>query len=313
MQSLLDNFLMKLNIDSVSTDFKYNGEIFHYTSSHNLNSILLNPSGNICLWASRHDCLNDSSEGKVVLERYREVCSQLRSEQLVPKELYDILIDIRPSRNETFLGIKNNSVKASRYEFDSYVTSFSQNNDLLAMWNYYSKGTMYEGLNIGLDSQTVLDFLKDQYPGEKCSIQVVEIIYKKQDQTKIIRDVLLDVIQKYQHGDETSVRAFLSMKLTSWKLIFKNECFEHEKEVRIIFNISKKHSNDFKINYRTYAGYIIPYIELPICKEALRSVTLGPLSGDESQKDLQKQILREILTKNNYNAEAKCSTIPVRY
>lgn len=59
--------------------------------------------------------------------------------------------------------------------------------------------------------------------------------------------------------------------------VFKNEGFEHEKEVRIIIKISNKYKDRIRVNYRSDAGYIIPYIELKIDKKAVKMVALGPV------------------------------------
>ena len=103
------------------------------------------------------------------------------------------------------------------------------------------------------------------------------------------------------------------MKLTSWKMLFKQECFSHEQEVRIIVKIVDKYKDIWPIKYRTNVGYIIPYIELPIDKYALKSVTLGPFRGSESQRRLQTEILEKMLASKQYDAKISISKVPVRY
>ena len=77
--------------------------------------------------------------------------------------------------------------------------------------------------------------------------------------------------------------------------------------------IANKYRNILPIKYRTNAGYIIPYIELQIDKQALKSVTLGPFRGNETQINLQKRILYQMLSTNQYNTNINVSKVPVRY
>ena len=67
------------------------------------------------------------------------------------------------------------------------------------------------------------------------------------------------------------------------------------------------------MKYRTYAGYIIPYIELKFDKNAVCQITSGPAFGTEKQKKLQKSIMHEMLDNYGYHVCEKCSEIPVRY
>ena len=75
MESLLDKFTLKLNMSAFPTVEKYTGTIFHYTSTNNINPILLN-GNDVVLWASRYDCLNDISEGTIPQIRFLEVCEK---------------------------------------------------------------------------------------------------------------------------------------------------------------------------------------------------------------------------------------------
>ena len=86
-----------------------------------------------------------------------------------------------------------------------------------------------------------------------------------------------------------------------------------KKEVRIIIRIGKKFPDALSIKYRNYLGYIIPYIELEIDKNSLTQVTFGPLLGDENQKTVQKEIMKDMLNKNNYDVNIEFSNIPIRY
>lgn len=103
IKSLLDEFMLKLSVDALPGATNYEGEIFHYTSLKNINSILQLNDDKITLWASRFDCLNDISEGTLVKEAYREACDELKENGQISNEMYNLFSNIPPSKNETFI------------------------------------------------------------------------------------------------------------------------------------------------------------------------------------------------------------------
>lgn len=313
--SFLDEFTGNLSLNTIPNNHTYSGTIYHYTSSKNLESILFNGKSNSTLWSSRYDCLNDVSEGSILEKRYKESCDELLTEGLISDDMYKLFVSIVPSRNETFLIPRDDgSLKAERLECDIYVTSFSKEYDLLAMWNYYSKGNMYEGVNIGFSALELKKSVESYFPKGKVICEVCPVFYEENEQKQLIKEVLLE-INKKQHlaKDDSSIRATISMKLTSWKMLFKNSHFNHEKEVRLILKVPRKYKNEFDIKYRNYLGLIIPYIEIKCDRTSISQVTLGPILGNENQKESQRRILHEMLTEKGYNVVEKISSIPIRY
>lgn len=312
-KSLLDEFLMTLSIKAIPNIATYTGEIFHYTALKNIDPILLHSQDSLVLWASQFDCLNDLSEGTVADKIYLEVCNKLKTELLISEELFNLFSTVKSSRNETFIITEKGKVKPYRGEYTAYIASFSRLNDLLPMWNYYSKGDMFEGINLGIDAECMNSSLGSIFTHGKILVDVQSVIYSKAEQETLIRDFLLQIARKYNKRYDPAVRALISMRLTSWKMLFKQEDFQHEQEVRIIVKIANKYKDILPVKYRTNAGYVIPYIELKLKKAALKSVTLGPFRGTDSQKKLQIDVLHNMLFSNGYNASINCSQIPVRY
>lgn len=314
-KSLLDGFTGNLSMNAIPNNQTYSGTIFHYTALKNINSILFNDDNKVVLWASRFDCLNDISEGKVIEKMYSHTCEKLLAEKLIPDETYKLFSSVTPSRNEIFIIPQGTGkIKPERLECDIYIISFSKSYDLLSMWNYYSKGNMYEGMNIGFSSEILKESIPENLPSGKIKCEVCSVIYDQSEQEKIIRDFLMEINQKKHLAEcESSIRATISMKLTSWKMLFKDSHFKHEEEVRVILKIPKKYKSEFNIKYRNYAGLIIPYIPIKVKNTAVSQVTLGPIVGDEAQKQLQKNILHEMLITNNYQVNEELSSIPVRY
>ena len=74
--------------------------IFHYTSPEVLLKIL--NKDNIELRFTRSDCVNDTTEGKHIIEVYKKLCNELLANKLISKEFFDLVIKSRPRDNKTF-------------------------------------------------------------------------------------------------------------------------------------------------------------------------------------------------------------------
>ncbi len=315
--SKLGEFMSKLAID-IQIGQLYNEDMFHYTSTKGFDSILFNSSNAPILWASRYDCLNDKSEGEFAIKAYQRVCEDLLYYNNITKEMYDFLINIAPSKTFQFIYGNDKLISSTRREADSYIASFSKSQDSLAMWNYYSKGNLYEGYNIGFYGSEVDRSLTKLF--KKCADhKIIEVVYDREAQRAIVKEYILSILEHYAAEYEMPIRYLISNKLNDWKLQFKSEFFKHEEEVRIIIYVPRKldfptADQPFEIKYRYNAGFIIPYIELDLCRTDVTNVALGPLFCAQEQKDLQTDILRNRLLKTKYTrVRVSHSDIPIRY
>lgn len=289
--------------------------IYHYTSESGFNSILFNSndSENITLWASRYDCLNDKSEGVIILEIYKETCKELLSDGKIDKTFYDIIVDLKPSDEVLFSFKPQQAKKSAMKKCERYIISFSMEEDSLPMWNYYSKGNYYEGFNIGFYSNEIIDMLQDVFADKFVNVWLGPVVYDKGKQKKVISDIILNLYNSDYANNEKFLIGFISQRLFDLNLVFKNEKYKHENEVRIVIDVAEN-ENDINVKYRTYKGYTIPYIEIKISKEKVISVTLSPLPLRNTEIKKQKQIVKERLKRNGYNnALVNSSEIPVRF
>ena len=292
------------------------GYIFHYTSPVGFESILFRNSQKIELWASRNDCLNDMSEGTLALEIYKEVCSDMRECGEIEGQFYDLIKDVTPAHTMLMWHKSNGVNTLTVAEYERYICSFSKNRDSLAMWNYYSKGNMYEGFNLGFYTRMLEESVNEHLDSYETRIHMYPVAYEKESQKELIHDFIANLAECYEVGDETSVRYTVSNQLVQWSLVFKSEHFKHEEEVRLIVDIGKKPPcsvPQLKVNYRITKGFTIPYIILEIDKNTLSDVTIGPLLGDIESKRTQLAVMEERLTTQDYLALVKGSEIPVRY
>lgn len=309
----LEQFKIFTAIPANSMPNEYNGNVFHYTSSSGFRSILFGDRLDTSLWASRYDCLNDTSEGKVAEEILKEVSLELFEKKVIEKELYDLYCSIKPSRTLLlFLDIEGD-LKSTRTECSRYICSFSKNDDSLSMWNYYSKGNRYEGFNIGFNTNALKSTLTNYFTGIKANFHIYPVIYEKAEQKDLVEKLLLSLKDFYSEENIPRIRAIISTQLNSWGLLFKKDYFKHEEEVRIIVDVSK-YDWEHRVRYRENYGYIIPYIELKFEKEDVSCVNFGPLLGREQQISTQLDIMNEMLKVNGYaNIQTGYSKIPIRY
>lgn len=320
MKSKLDDFYILLNTYVNHMPSQYENDIYHYTSPNGVNSILYSDSGNIKLWASRFDCLNDASEGKIVMDIFNETCKKMLKNKIISKELFDVVSTVRPSKTRLIKKWVNGELKISRPEYESYIISFSKNRDSLAMWNYYSKENKYEGYNIGFSPKNLTEYLENSFSEKDVEVSLYPIVYNRDEQEMYIFKLLSKMQELYDKQYENQIRAVVSEHLLEWNLIFKSEFFKHEEEVRIIIDIAKRTKNGvlqprpLKVNYRNNRGFEIPYIIVDIDKKLLKNICIGPLQCEEKYKTLQIEIINDKMNINGYsNVEISYSEIPIRY
>ena len=311
--SILNEFLPRLQYKTLMPYDPYEGTAYHYTSLGNVNSILLRDDS-VSLWASRYDCLNDASEGTLPKMRFEHACSRLRKSGKIDDKFFELIKDVQPNRTKLFLTRSEDQTRLVRGDFRRYVVSFSEDPDALAMWNYYSKGNRYEGMNIGIDIGSMKGFLDStlNFDGS-VEVQTAKVVYNEEEQISIIEKAILDLREHCEPRYESSVGYCIGTLLSNLKPVLKLECFEHEKEVRLFVDILNKPQNKPTVKYRTNAGFIIPYIELGFGKSSVRSIMLGPSLGDIRQKKAQEEVAREMMEGHGYQVAVESSKIPVRY
>lgn len=309
----LEQFKILMAMDANYMPAEFDGDVFHYTSPTGFQSILFANKYDLTLWASRYDCLNDISEGTVAEEMLQETAKDLFVRKEISKELYELFSSIKPARTIPLYRDINGDLKVTRVECDRYICSFSKNSDSLAMWNYYSKGAKYEGFNIGFYSKGIKDSLERSFVGIEVATHIYPVVYDKSVQKKLIERMLLKLKDFYSEENIPRIRAIVSTRLLDWSLVFKKDYFQHEEEVRIIIDLSKRESQ-LPVYHRINAGYVIPYIKMKLDQDDVSHITFGPLQGGKDQIEHQAKVMEEMLRSNGYAlARVGYSNIPIRY
>ena len=219
-----------------------------------------------------------------------------------------------------------------------FVCSFSNNEDSLDMWKYYSKG---DGVCIGIDTTGkygIEEEIDRQYLRPEMPIKSVVIdkfyggvVYEKDEQVKIIEKVIGIGKQSYAKFLEGSDDEIIRRCWVNWfyrKILFpisifmKHEAFFSECESRVA--IVKRYTMGDEREWNTLAfqgkyanqyefsgGRIRPYVNNEIFdKESLTQVTLSPISK------LDEKLLFEYLQSQKVKIDkehVRKSTLPLRF
>jgi hypothetical protein len=289
------------------------GEIFHYTSPASFEKILFSKA-EVELFASRYDCVNDTQEGKYIINIYGDVVEELhKAEKKISDEAYRTIRSILPGNEMLIPKYKGGEcVRARNEKCDMYICCFSTDGDSLPMWNYYSKNDKYQGYSIGIEGQPAIDSLNSFLSG--ANVKWYEVVYDEQEQKDLIKNFLSELLEYYTPARKPSIQETIACQLNEWSMIFKNPCFEHEKEVRMVLYLPKdKEHEHYTIEYRQKDMFMIPFTRFHLSKDCVTSVRISPLYCTDGEKEQQIKILKERLNKEGYITEVIPSQIPIRY
>lgn len=192
-----------------------NQTLYHYTDAPGLLGIL-KPEEPV-LWFSRFDCLNDKSEGQDILEHFQNACELLKNSGEFDTKLLNVIMKCIPDENITIIYDQQDEIfkinphatyedfsnklpigRIKNSQSEVFMCCFSQKNDLLPMWNYYSNSSTYQGYCIGFNPGMFIT--KNRYAHNSnevmidgCKIEVIKVIYDNEEKMKI------DKVQYFAH------------------------------------------------------------------------------------------------------------------
>ena len=238
--------------------------IFHYTSAVGLRSILESS----VLWFTKWNCLNDTSEYKIV--------HSLIEDCLLEFEEDNDFVNLIKDYNSFELATKNNGVRWN-LEHNIFILSFSSARDRLNMWNYYTKSTESDGYSIQFDN---FPFTPND---ENHLINISSVIYNENRQKEIVRELLQELYNSYKneelskggYDERDMIMAHLYDSVVSnIGCLLKHPAFKDEEEVRAILHL--KQGSEKKIQYRTSKGIIVPYVAVSFDRNSISDVMLSP-------------------------------------
>jgi len=282
-----------------------NNVLYHYTSFGTLNEILRHNS----LRASDLRYLNDKNEFKIWFNAFDNVMMAMKQ-----KDDYLSYALILDSIKEEVESYRN---------YNSYVTCFSHERDLLSQWEMY--GDKCKGIAIGFDKKELLDMM---FKYNKVVIKGKESVFPGllqgdveynfetvcNDAMRMTKDlvkaflksgenveVFIDQESKY-HFKERCMRIFMRLQDA------KDASFYAEKEFRLYWN-QKDHQKPFDTFSRS--SRLIPFVSLS-CDENLpiKEILLGPALDDPETRIME---IKDILKQYGYTiVNVEQSSIPYR-
>ena len=277
---------------------------YHYTDAGALKNIISQNT----IWLSDIEYLNDETETKYIYELIEDMFenNELRVNERLGKALLDRCNYVKS--NDYFqqeFGIS--------YKEKNFVISLSKEPDNLILWNNYTKNINKIGYNIGFKREDLLQCLKERL-NKKDNIIHGNVIYDINIQKDLINRLIyaFNDLLGYENASEMLVFQYIGMLLNVYALFFKKQCFENEKEYRIIIGKRQDiNGRDISCDFRICNGLLIPYYQFSFSKECVSSISISPTVKEE----LYNASIRRLLNRYEYSKDVNVlnSTIPLRY
>lgn len=247
--------------------------LYHYTSANGVLGIVSTGT----LWATGIRYLNDSREYEYALDLASDHIES--TSKLVDEPLQSSLLEALSSARNV-AGIA-----------PMYVASLSEHSDQLSQWRAYGRGAGYA---IGISPD---DLSHARTPTLQAGL--LKCIYDKKTQRENLSYAISKMLEAVgmvrdasSHIQRSAIRRCevdFAGHLTVAAAVFKHPSFAEEAESRLV---ARGEPGPHHRKFRTQAGVVVPYIELPIAGPSaptnLQSITIGPSPhGPEAESGLK--------------------------
>lgn len=275
---------------------------YHYTSPAGLKGIIESKK----IWFSNIEYLNDEQELFYTYNLVKKI-----TEEIQVDNYSDFLKGVFDQYDKYIQTRKREHVSS-----DYYIACFSNSEDNLSLWHYYTKNENSIGYNIEFSKNLIERLLHENtYNLDTSRIIHGQVIYNVERQRELIKNAINDFNDAYLNSNDLQVQnniaLFFWYLVNDFSLFFKHKAFKAEKEYRIILPKGKL-NNRVELKSREYNGFFIPYIERLFDVEDIKSIKLSPTN----KETLVKESVINLLKMNNYNAniiKVEKSDIPLRY
>ncbi|MXN63669.1 DUF2971 domain-containing protein [Stappia sp. GBMRC 2046] len=279
----------------------FKGKLFHYTTISGFKGII-DSAG---FWASDNRFMNDTEEVRHGSELIRKIL-QRREKNEKTEDFKYILRQVQenlPHPNEN----------------TNLVACFSLVRDSLEQWRGYAPSG---GICIGLSTEERADDVKPlimmpqlslykvRYRYHAKLVHILSVIRRYREQYKLDRE-LVDRWPEYQ--DEEYVR-YLSLELSNVSLLFKNEAFTSEQEVRYLIPLDKADQFEGGLQFRESSVGLIPYVNTGSYTGALKRLPISEvIVGPSPHQSLIAESVKTFLEVKGYSQiDVKFSNVPFR-
>jgi hypothetical protein len=269
--------------------------LYHYTDQKGLLGIITSKE----IWATHHQCLNDTQEF-------------LYAKELVRKELKKRISANDGSRS--LLATMSSALDGPGNEdVNLYVASFSEEPDSLAQWRAY--GGASSGFALGFQCERFV--LPEAFALARC-------IYQPEKQSEVVDAIVSEVLDRSEQGGllntEKIVRVILLFALHAFALILKHPKFAEEREWRIVSRVMMDDAPAFpiedanRLEFRVGKSMLIPYRCISVKDGSgsflLKRIIVGPNPNPEQAHRSVRSLLKS--KKDTKAVEVQSSDIPYR-
>ena len=262
-------------IDKIFDLNDFNGNVYHYTSTSAVKSILESKS----LWMTDYSYLSDASEIEHGLGIYVSLLEKYKGNTFID---YIFSTDYQKSLTTLF----------PLCLYRTFVFSFSKEKDSKSQWAEY--GDSNEGLALGFCLKKVFDkifgkeyqIVMKEYTTYSERILLSKVIYDDKLKSELLETYIKDVLELCESGNsEMYVKIFSEMFYTVMKILpyFKSRTFSNEDEYRLVLQfpnrlLNKTISELKGISYTVKNKKIVPYfkLELSDIENIISEINIGP-------------------------------------
>lgn len=199
-----------------------------------------------------------------------------------------------PRRHELFYSaveyIKDSIMRREGYGLDRrpvFVISFSQSGDLLSQWRAYGAYAI-------------------EFDAEMLPLSVSECLYEEDKKYDVAVEVSLDcaliMAQSMPENDgqldEKGSEVFSNIIGLAARM--KHDCFSEEHEYRIVqgHDIDHDVEDGLDVEFRTRGNFLVPYVELAIPVNCIKSVKIGPMKDQDLAYASMKAFVDKVIFKS---------------
>ena len=322
------NDVLNINSDEFMNLYKMcsvkQKQIYHYTSPEGLYGILIDKDYPV-LRFTQYDCVNDMTERKDIISFFKTYCDEKVEAGLMDVDFAEMVESIKCNDScvvshefveEFDFGDGEKVTANSRLEQKecyTYICCFSENSDMLPMWNYYTKSNKYEGYSICFEKDC---FSHGIGHNKGFSISLDKVIYDDETKRKIADTLLLNASKEYINlsgKEKANLKKWIEHFMNRFQFVFKNSAFAHEKEIRATLRVPISFAENEILSKRKYKvsnGIFIPYVEYKVPDYRRVSITVAPTI----KEDIAVKNLTDMLIDHGYkNVRILRSKVPIRF
>ncbi len=168
--------------------------------------------------------------------------------------------------------------------FRPHIACFSKDGDLMSQWRAYANDG--KGISIGFNRE----YFESIKMLDNKEFEIFDVVYKPKEQEKLLKNLFLTTMKKKLefleelNGSKGDANCFEEIMFTGdllkYGMIFKNETFFEEKEVRLIHGFDEIAAEPDIFEYRVTQDDLISFVEIPIDVEnsypPIKEIILGP-------------------------------------